>query len=125
MCIRDSNCSAPEGERPCNQCPTCQAITEGRMIDLIEIDAASNTVSYTHLDVYKRQLLAEENAIYLTPLYFSEVGVARRLQRLLRTGEDRLAPFARYHALAWEHALAAAEQGAGFPLAAQLSLIHI
>ena len=36
------NCSAPEGERPCNQCPTCQAITEGRMIDLIEIDAASN-----------------------------------------------------------------------------------
>ena len=36
------NCSAPEGERPCNQCATCQAITEGRMIDLIEIDAASN-----------------------------------------------------------------------------------
>ena len=66
-----------------------------------------------------QRLLAEENAIYLTPLYFSEVGVARRLQRLLRAGEDRLAPFARYHALAWEHALAAAEQGAGFPLAAQ------
>jgi DNA polymerase III subunit gamma/tau len=36
------NCSAPEAERPCNQCPTCIAITEGRMIDLIEIDAASN-----------------------------------------------------------------------------------
>ena len=36
------NCSAPENERPCNRCPTCQAITEGRMIDLIEIDAASN-----------------------------------------------------------------------------------
>ena len=36
------NCTAPEGERPCNHCPTCQAITEGRMIDLIEIDAASN-----------------------------------------------------------------------------------
>jgi DNA polymerase-3 subunit gamma/tau len=36
------NCRAPEGERPCNQCATCQAITEGRMIDLIEIDAASN-----------------------------------------------------------------------------------
>ncbi|MFN3334642.1 MAG: DNA polymerase III subunit gamma/tau, partial [Caldilinea sp.] len=36
------NCSAPEAERPCNRCPTCQAITEGRMIDLIEIDAASN-----------------------------------------------------------------------------------
>jgi DNA polymerase-3 subunit gamma/tau len=36
------NCSAPEAERPCNRCPTCLAITEGRMIDLIEIDAASN-----------------------------------------------------------------------------------
>jgi DNA polymerase-3 subunit gamma/tau len=36
------NCTAPEEERPCNRCATCQAITEGRMIDLIEIDAASN-----------------------------------------------------------------------------------
>lgn len=36
------NCTAPETERPCNQCPTCVAITEGRMLDLIEIDAASN-----------------------------------------------------------------------------------
>ncbi len=36
------NCSAPEDERPCNQCATCVAINEGRMIDLIEIDAASN-----------------------------------------------------------------------------------
>ena len=36
------NCSAPEADRPCNQCPTCIAINEGRMLDLIEIDAASN-----------------------------------------------------------------------------------
>ena len=36
------NCTAPEAERPCNQCATCVAITEGRMIDLVEIDAASN-----------------------------------------------------------------------------------
>ncbi len=36
------NCTAPEADRPCNQCPACVAITEGRMIDLIEIDAASN-----------------------------------------------------------------------------------
>ena len=36
------NCTAPEDERPCNHCPTCVAINEGRMIDLIEIDAASN-----------------------------------------------------------------------------------
>jgi DNA polymerase III subunit gamma/tau len=36
------NCSAPVAERPCGACPTCVAISEGRMIDLIEIDAASN-----------------------------------------------------------------------------------
>lgn len=36
------NCAAPQPQRPCNQCATCVAINEGRMIDLIEIDAASN-----------------------------------------------------------------------------------
>jgi DNA polymerase-3 subunit gamma/tau len=36
------NCTAPEGERPCNQCAHCTAISEGRFVDLIEIDAASN-----------------------------------------------------------------------------------
>lgn len=30
-------------ERPCNQCTVCIAIKEGRFLDLIEIDAASNT----------------------------------------------------------------------------------
>jgi DNA polymerase-3 subunit gamma/tau len=38
------NCLAPEPEaRPCNACTICQAVNEGRLIDLIEIDAASNT----------------------------------------------------------------------------------
>jgi len=36
------NCQAPEAERPCNACPICVAINEGRLLDLIEIDAASN-----------------------------------------------------------------------------------
>ena len=36
------NCQAPEEERPCNACPICVAINEGRLLDLIEIDAASN-----------------------------------------------------------------------------------
>ena len=36
------NCSADADSRPCNQCANCVAITEGRMIDLVEIDAASN-----------------------------------------------------------------------------------
>ncbi len=37
------NCLAEPEQRPCNQCAICQAITEGRLLDLIEIDAASNT----------------------------------------------------------------------------------
>ncbi|MFN3763257.1 MAG: DNA polymerase III subunit gamma/tau, partial [Anaerolineae bacterium] len=38
------NCLDPEpAHRPCNQCAICRAINEGRLMDLIEIDAASNT----------------------------------------------------------------------------------
>jgi len=37
------NCLAPEEQRPCNKCRICQSVNEGRLLDLIEIDAASNT----------------------------------------------------------------------------------
>jgi DNA polymerase-3 subunit gamma/tau len=38
------NCLAESLEdRPCDACAHCQAITDGRFLDLIEIDAASNT----------------------------------------------------------------------------------
>lgn len=38
------NClTEEEKDKPCNQCQMCQAIDEGRAIDLIEIDAASHT----------------------------------------------------------------------------------
>lgn len=37
------NCRGPEHERPCNECTICVAVNEGRLLDLIEIDAASNT----------------------------------------------------------------------------------
>ena len=37
------NCLAPEDRRPCNECTICEALNEGRLLDLIEIDAASNT----------------------------------------------------------------------------------
>jgi DNA polymerase-3 subunit gamma/tau len=36
------NCRSEDEEKPCNACAICQAIDEGRMLDLIEIDAASN-----------------------------------------------------------------------------------
>ena len=38
------NCLAPElADRPCDECKNCTAVNEGRYLDLIEIDAASNT----------------------------------------------------------------------------------
>ena len=38
------NCLEPDlSKRPCNTCDHCQALTSGRFMDLIEIDAASNT----------------------------------------------------------------------------------
>jgi len=38
------NCLSPDlAARPCDECPNCKAVNEGRFLDLIEIDAASNT----------------------------------------------------------------------------------
>jgi DNA polymerase-3 subunit gamma/tau len=37
------NCLSENSDKPCNQCAICQAINEDRLLDLIEIDAASNT----------------------------------------------------------------------------------
>jgi DNA polymerase-3 subunit gamma/tau len=36
------NCLTNGKGEPCNSCPICQAITEGRALDVIEVDAASN-----------------------------------------------------------------------------------
>jgi DNA polymerase-3 subunit gamma/tau len=38
-----ANCLSGGRGEPCNTCAMCQAITEGRALDVIEIDAASNT----------------------------------------------------------------------------------
>lgn len=38
------NCLNPDPlKRPCNQCAICQAVNQERLLDLVEIDAASNT----------------------------------------------------------------------------------
>ncbi len=37
------NCLSENSAKPCNVCANCRAINEDRMLDLIEIDAASNT----------------------------------------------------------------------------------
>ncbi|MBQ9334849.1 MAG: DNA polymerase III subunit gamma/tau [Lachnospiraceae bacterium] len=40
---RSVNCESPVNGSPCGQCPTCQAIAGGGALNVIEIDAASNT----------------------------------------------------------------------------------
>lgn len=36
------NCESPQDGEPCNECPSCKAITSGTVTDVLEIDAASN-----------------------------------------------------------------------------------
>ncbi|MGQ9704367.1 MAG: DNA polymerase III subunit gamma/tau [Actinomycetota bacterium] len=36
------NCAEGPTPNPCNRCPSCQAITDGTSVDVVEIDAASN-----------------------------------------------------------------------------------
>ncbi|HEV7778944.1 MAG TPA: DNA polymerase III subunit gamma/tau, partial [Luteibacter sp.] len=37
------NCERGESADPCGECPVCTAVDAGRFVDLLEIDAASNT----------------------------------------------------------------------------------
>jgi DNA polymerase-3 subunit gamma/tau len=44
LLAKAANCLAESlADRPCNACDNCRAVNEGRFLDLIEIDAASNT----------------------------------------------------------------------------------
>ena len=43
LLAKAANCLNPDPDhRPCNQCEACRSVNEGRTMDLIEIDAASN-----------------------------------------------------------------------------------
>ncbi|MFC2130637.1 DNA polymerase III subunit gamma/tau [Bacteroidota bacterium] len=39
---RAINCTDPNGSEPCNKCESCESILNGRSLDVIEIDGASN-----------------------------------------------------------------------------------
>jgi DNA polymerase-3 subunit gamma/tau len=44
LLAKAANCLAEElADRPCNRCEPCREVVEGRFLDLVEIDAASNT----------------------------------------------------------------------------------
>jgi len=58
--------------------------------------------------------LQEEQAVYLTPLYFGEVGVSNRLHRLLAPGISRFDHFQSWN---WAQSFAEMEAESGFVLA--------
>ena len=68
--------------------------------------------------IQAQQILDEERAIYLTPFYYSEQGVANQLQRLMRLGESSFAHFQQQRQ-DWEKLFAMAELTTGLRLAPQ------
>jgi len=56
------NCLTNGKGEPCNTCAICQAITEGRSLDVIEIDAASNTGVDNIRDLRERTSYAPSEA---------------------------------------------------------------
>ncbi|MCF0254386.1 MAG: DNA polymerase III subunit gamma/tau, partial [Duodenibacillus sp.] len=63
------NCTGEDGRggvtsRPCGKCPACRAIDEGRFIDYIEIDAASNRSVEEMTAVLERAMYAPTDARY-------------------------------------------------------------
>ncbi|MGA2112055.1 MAG: DNA polymerase III subunit gamma/tau [Anaerolineales bacterium] len=53
------NCTCADlAQRPCNRCPPCLSVNEGRYLDLVEIDAASNTSVEDVRDLRERVTLA-------------------------------------------------------------------
>jgi DNA polymerase-3 subunit gamma/tau len=72
------NCLTNGKGEPCNQCAMCQAITEGRALDVIEVDAASNTgvdnirdlrekVNYAPNEARKKVYIIDEVHMLSTP----------------------------------------------------------
>jgi DNA polymerase-3 subunit gamma/tau len=60
-----ANCTAEDpAARPCNQCARCKAVNEGNYLDLIEIDAASNTSVEDVRDLRERVPFAPSEGRY-------------------------------------------------------------
>lgn len=68
---RAVNCENPVGGNPCNACPSCRGILDGSILDVLELDAASNNgvdnvralrdeAIYSPVDVKKRVYIIDE-----------------------------------------------------------------
>ena len=79
---RAVNCRQPENGNPCNQCPACLGIENGSILDVLELDAASNNgvdqvralrdeAVYTPAAVRKRVYIVDEVHMLSTPAFNS------------------------------------------------------
>lgn len=77
---RAVNCHAPVGGNPCNACPACTGIESGAILDVLELDAASNNgvdqvralrdeAVYTPAAVRKRVYIVDEVHMLSTPAF--------------------------------------------------------
>ncbi|MBR4098886.1 MAG: DNA polymerase III subunit gamma/tau [Clostridium sp.] len=77
---RAVNCHAPQNGNPCNTCPACLGIENGSILDVLELDAASNNgvdqvralrdeAVYTPAAVRKRVYIVDEVHMLSTPAF--------------------------------------------------------
>lgn len=77
---RAVNCENPVDGNPCNCCPACQGIESGAVLDVLELDAASNNgvdqiralrdeAIYTPASVRKRVYIVDEVHMLSTPAF--------------------------------------------------------
>lgn len=58
------NCLSPEGGDPCNRCEICHGIDDGSVLDILEIDAASNNGVENIRDLRERAVFTPAKAKY-------------------------------------------------------------
>ena len=77
---RAVNCQDPQNGNPCNRCPACLGIENGSILDVLELDAASNNgvdqvralrdeAVYTPAAVKKRVYIVDEVHMLSTPAF--------------------------------------------------------
>ena len=77
---RAVNCENPQNGNPCNECPACRGIENGSILDVLELDAASNNgvdqvralrdeAVYTPAAVRKRVYIVDEVHMLSTPAF--------------------------------------------------------
>ena len=67
MIARAVNCMAIQDTEPCNTCEICRDILDSRLVDVIEIDAASNRGIDEMRDLREKIIFAlpEPNKVYI------------------------------------------------------------